>query len=485
MMRIQTHIMAKHTVTLIPGDGIGPEVALATRRIIEAAGVDIEWDEQVAGLKAFEAGVSTGVPDAVVESLRRTRVGLKGPLETPVGYGGKSANVTLRKLFETYGNIRPCRELPAVTTPFSGRGIDLVVVRENIEDVYAGIEHMQTPSVAQCLKLVTRTGCEKIVRLAFELARAEGRKSIHCCTKANIMKMTEGMLKRVFEEIAPEYPEIRAEHIIVDNAAHQLVRKPEQFEVILALNMNGDILSDLTSGLIGGLGLAPSANIGNEVSIFEAVHGSAPDIAGKNMANPTALLLSATMMLRHLGEPEAAVKITQAIIKTLEDGIFTGDIANGRPATGTTEFTDAVIARLGQTAATFAPREEKPLVVPDLVPIHITPAARKVVGADVFIETKATAEVAGTQLERLVEGSAVRLKMMSNRGTQVYPVTGGMTDCVDHYRCRFVMRDARELSDADLLDLLQRVGAEFHWMHVEKLQEFDGSAAYSKAQGED
>lgn len=472
-------------VTVIPGDGVGPECIDAAQRIIDAAGVPIEWDHQEAGESVFRRGIASGVPQETIDSITRTRVVLKGPLGTPVGFGEKSANVTLRKLFETYANIRPVRELPGVSTRYSGSGVDLVVVRENVEDLYAGIEHMQTPGVAQCLKLISSKGSEKIARTAFEFARSEGRRSVVCATKSNIMKLTEGELKRTFERVALEYPDIESHHMIIDNAAHQLVKRPEQFDVIVTTNMNGDILSDLTSGLIGGLGLAPSANIGNEVSIFEAVHGSAPDIAGKNMANPTALLLSATMMLRHLGEPEAAVKITQAIIKTLEDGIFTGDIANGRPATGTTEFTDAVIARLGQTAATFAPREEKPLVVPDLVPIHITPAARKVVGADVFIETKATAEVAGTQLERLVEGSAVRLKMMSNRGTQVYPVTGGMTDCVDHYRCRFVMRDARELSDADLLDLLQRVGAEFHWMHVEKLQEFDGSAAYSKAQGED
>ena len=223
---------------------------------------------------------------------------LKGPLETPVGFGEKSANVTLCKLFETYGNIRPVRELPGVVTPYSGRGIDLVVVRENVEDPYAGIEHMQTPGVAQCLKLISRKGCEKIVRLAFELALAEGRKRVHCATKSNITKLTEGLLKHTFEEIAPEYPDIEAQHIIIDNCAHQLVKKPEQFDVIVTTNMNGDIISDLTSALVGGLGFAPSANLGNDVAIFETVDGSAPKHAGKNVINPTAVILSAVLMLR-------------------------------------------------------------------------------------------------------------------------------------------------------------------------------------------
>ncbi|HVK10491.1 MAG TPA: isocitrate/isopropylmalate family dehydrogenase, partial [Gemmataceae bacterium] len=288
-------------VTLIPGDGIGPECVAAARKIIDAAGVPIAWDVQAAGESVFKKGVPSGVPLETIDSIRATRCALKGPLGTPVGYGEKSANVTLRKLFETFANVRPVRELPGVKTPYSGRGIDLVVVRENVEDLYAGIEHMQTPGVAQCLKLISRKGCEKIVRLAFELARAEGRKSVACATKSNIMKLTEGTLKRTFEEVAREYPDVQAWHVIVDNCAHQLVKKPEQFDVIVTTNMNGDILSDLTSALVGGLGFAPSANLGTEVAIFEAVHGSAPKYAGKNVINPTAVLGSAVMMLRHLG----------------------------------------------------------------------------------------------------------------------------------------------------------------------------------------
>src|SRR5205085_801170 len=288
-------------------DGIGPECIHATRRILEAAGAAIEWEERHAGESIFKKGVASGVPPETLESVRKTRVVLKGPLGTPVGYGEKSANVTLRKLFETYGNIRPVRELPGVPTPYSGRGIDLVVVRENVEDLYAGVEHMETPGVAQCLKVISRKGCEKIVRLGFEFARAEGRKKLACATKSNIMKLTEGMLKRTFEEIAKEYPDIESWHIIIDNCAHQLVKKPEQFDVIVTTNMNGDIISDLTSALVGGLGFAPSANLGNEVAIFEAVHGSAPKYAGKDVINPTAVLGAEVLLLRHLGEFDSAI----------------------------------------------------------------------------------------------------------------------------------------------------------------------------------
>src|SRR5437667_7586602 len=257
--------MAETPVTLIHGDGIGREVVSAAQAIVDASGAPIRWDEHQAGAEVFKQGLPSGVPQDTIDSISSTRVVLKGPLETPIGFGEKSANVTLRKLFETYANIRPAREFPGVPTPYSGRGIDLVVVRENVEDLYAGIEHMQTPGVAQCLKLISRKGCEKIVRLAFEFARAEGRSSVACATKSNIMKLTEGLLKRTFEEIAKDYPDIESSHIIIDNCAHQLVKRPEQFDVIVTTNMNGDIISDLSSALIGGLGFAASANIGNEI----------------------------------------------------------------------------------------------------------------------------------------------------------------------------------------------------------------------------
>lgn len=476
------------TVTVIPGDGIGPEVVQATQRVIQATQVPIDWEEYEAGMNVFRRGIASGVPRETIESISRTRVVLKGPLETPVGFGEKSANVTLRKLFETYGNIRPVREFPGVHTPFSGRGIDLVVVRENVEDLYAGIEHMQTPSVAQCLKLISRKGCEKIARLAFEVARAEGRKQVHCVTKSNIMKLTEGMLKRTFEEVAEEYPDIKAQHIIVDNCAHQLVRRPEQFEVLVTTNMNGDILSDLTSGLIGGLGFAPSANLGSEVAIFEAVHGSAPKYAGKNVINPTALILTGAMLLRFLGYIDKATDIENAVLVTLESGLATRDIAGDEKALSTSAYTDAIIQNLGKRPMQTSVRAYKPIAIPTLTKEQeaISVTSRRESGVDIFVEADTTPEELGQHLEKLVSGLPVHLKMISNRGTKVYQSMGARTDCVDHWRCRFVLNDSSgTLSDETILTLLTRIGTHYRWMHIEKLPEFDGAPGFTRAQGED
>jgi len=479
----------KKLVTLIPGDGIGPEVVESARRIIAATGAPIEWEERQAGASVFKRGLPSGVPPETIESVVKTRVALKGPLETPVGFGEKRANVTLRKLFETYGNIRPVRELPGISTPYSGRGIDLVVVRENVEDLYAGIEHMQTPGVAQCLKLISRKGCEKIVRLAFELARAEGRKRVHCATKSNIMKLTEGLLKRTFEEIAKDYPDIESSHIIIDNCAHQLVKRPEQFDVIVTTNMNGDIISDLSSALIGGLGFAASANIGNEVAIFEAVHGSAPKYAGKNVINPTALILTAVLMLRYLDEFDAAARIEHAVLVTLEEGkVRTGDIAGYDKGTPTSAYTDAIISNLGRKSERWRVRDYKPLKLPRVSskPDFVVAKTRRVIGVDVFIESSLDAEQLGRSLEQLSAGTPLKLKMISNRGTKVYPATGAITDCVDHWFCRFITRSADGgLTDEQLLGLLDRVSGQHRWTHLEKLHEFDGQPGFTKSQGED
>lgn len=476
-------------VTLIPGDGIGPECVDATTRIIEATGAPIDWEVRHAGASIFKQGLPSGVPQETIDSISKTRVVLKGPLETPVGFGEKSANVTLRKLFETYGNIRPVRELPGVKTPYSGRGIDLVVVRENVEDLYAGIEYMQTPGVAECLKLISRKGCEKIVRLGFELALAEGRKRVHCASKSNIMKMTEGMLKRTFEEIAKEYPQIEAQHIIIDNCAHQLVKKPEQFDVIVTTNMNGDIISDLSSALIGGLGFAPSANIGNEVAIFEAVHGSAPKYAGKNVINPLAVLFSAVMMLRHLGMFKEAASIEHAVLVTLEDGkVMPRDVVGDEKAAGTTKFTDEIIANLGRTSKKWQVREYKPVKLPKIsADVDFVKAkSRQSVGVDVFVESPMGSEELGHSLEALSKSTSLKLKMLSNRGTKVYPRTGAITDCVDHWFCRFIPKtENSDVTDADIIELLQKVGTEHRWVHIEKLQQFNGDLAFTKAQGED
>jgi isocitrate dehydrogenase len=478
----------KRLITVIPGDGIGPECVDAAKKIIEAAGAKVAWEEVHAGESVFKRGVASGVPPETIESIHKTRLVLKGPLGTPIGYGEKSANVTLRKLFETYANIRPVREFPGVTTPYSGRGIDLVVVRENVEDLYAGIEHMQTPNVAQCLKLISRKGCEKIVRIGFEFARSEGRTKVHCATKSNIMKMTEGMLKRVFEEVAKEYPEIEANHIIIDNACHQLVKKPEQFEVIITTNMNGDIMSDLTSALIGGLGFAPSANLGNDVAIFEAVHGSAPKYAGKNTINPTAVIGSAVMMLRYMGEIEAAAKIENAIFVTLEQGILTRDIVGDAKGTPTTAYTDAIIGNLGKTSAKFHARAVKPLKMPEVTKdaAIVKPKTRRTVGFDLFVESWDHPSVFGPKLAALVEGTPVALKAVSSRGTKLYPNSTAITDIVDSSTARFLLRDAAaELSDADLLALTAKIAGSFRWNHIEKLFEFDGQPSFTKAQGED
>ncbi|MGZ5300222.1 MAG: NADP-dependent isocitrate dehydrogenase [Actinomycetota bacterium] len=474
-------------VTLIPGDGIGPECVTAARRILEAAGAPIEWETHEAGAAVFKSGLPSGVPPETMDSITRTRVALKGPLETPVGFGEKSANVTLRKLFETYANVRPIREMPGVRTPYTGRGVDLVIVRENVEDLYAGIEYMQTPGVAECLKLISVKGSEKIVRFAFEYARSEGRASVACATKANIMKMTEGTMKRVFEQAAPDYPDIESWHVIIDNCAHQLVKRPEQFDVIVTTNMNGDIISDLSSALIGGLGFAPSANIGNEIAIFEAVHGSAPKYAGKNVINPTAVILSAVMMLRYLELFDQADAIEHAVGVTLESGVLTGDVVGYDKGASTTGYADTIISNLGKRSGTWTLREHTPLKLPRLAPggDYVKPKSRAVVGLDVFIESPLHASELGASLMELTADTKLSLKMVSSLGIKVFPPTGVITDTLDHWRARFILKEhPGNLPDEDVYELLQRISSRHRWMHIEKLQEFDGELGFTRDQGE-
>ena len=476
---------AKRKITILSGDGIGPEVVDAALAIVKATGVPVEFEKCEAGAGAFKKGIVTGIPTETIESIERTRVVLKGPLETPIGYGNRSANVTLRTLFETYGNIRPVRELPGVQTAFTGRNLDIVIVRENIEDLYAGIEYMQTPGVAEGLKLISREGCEKIVKLAFAFAIAEERKAVHCATKSNIMKLTEGLLQHTFEEFAPQYPSIVAKHILIDNCAHQLAMRPEQFDVIVTTNMNGDILSDLTSGLTGGLGFAPSANIGNDVSIFEAVHGSAPDIAGKNKANPTALILSSAMMLRHIGEGKAANDVEQAVLVTLESGMRTSDMIGVQNPASTSEFTNAVISNLGKRSRVSPPRDYKKVELPPskLGVNVVTAKSRRLIGLDVYIESDLDPAKLAARLELLAKPTSLKLEMITNRGTMVFPASGRRVSLVDHFRCRFVLRDAAAvLGEVEILALLGTIGARHRWMHIEKLQEFDAEPAFSKSQ---
>lgn len=473
-------------VTLIKGDGIGPEVIEATQRIVDATGVKIHWEVCEAGADVFKKGLATGIPQETIDSITRTKVALKGPLETPVGYGEKSANVTLRALFETYANTRPVHSMPGIHTPFSDRKLDFVVVRENVEDLYAGIEYMQTPTVAEGLKLITRLGSEKIIRFAFELARAEGRKTVHCATKANILKLTEGMFKAIFEEVSQDYPDIESHHIIIDNCAHQLVRHPEHFDVIVTTNLQGDIISDLASGLIGGLGVAPAANIGDHAAIFEAVHGSAPKYAGQNTINPTAVLLSAVLMLRHLKEFEAAHRIEQSLLYTFGvEKAFTRDLDKSSTLT-TTAFTDRIIDNLGKETDFWAHRTYKPLQIPILKKHNESPS-RKTVGLDVFIEASISAEALGKSLEEMVTPTPFSLKMISNRGVQVYPLIQGIhVETVDHWRARLMLPEsAHSLEDKDILSFLAILGQKHRWMHVEKLYEFNGVEGFTKAQGEE
>lgn len=331
----------RHRVTLIPGDGIGPECAAAVIKILDAAGVAIEWDEQIAGMPALNK-FGDPLPFALLESIKENRVALKGPLTTPIAEGFQSVNVRLRKELDLFANLRPIRTLPGVPSRFGE--VDLIVVRENTEDLYSGLEHIVVPGVVESLKIITERASLRIARFAFEYARREGRRKVTAVHKANIMKLSDGLFLDCFRRVARDYPDIEEEEKIVDNACMQLVMNPQQFDVLLLENLYGDIISDLAAGLVGGLGVVPGANIGETVAVFEAVHGSAPDIAGKNVANPTALLLSALMMLRHLGETEAAHRIYAALIRTLgERQIRTRDL--GGTAT-TTEFAQAVIREL-------------------------------------------------------------------------------------------------------------------------------------------
>ncbi|HZS70692.1 MAG TPA: isocitrate dehydrogenase (NAD(+)) [Candidatus Acidoferrum sp.] len=331
----------KHKVTLIPGEGIGPEVAGATRRILEAAGVDIEWEE-IAGRSGDGANTGQAVNQGAIDSVRRNHVALKGPMATAVAGGAPSVNVALRKSLDLYANLRPVRNLPGVKSRFES--VDVVLVRENTEDLYSGLEHEVVPGVVESLKIITERASTRIARFAFEYAKRNGRKKIHAIHKANIMKLSDGLFLRSIRAVAAQYPEVEYKELIVDNACMQIVLNPQQFDVLLLPNLYGDVMSDLAAGLVGGLGVVPSGNIGDDAAMFEAVHGTAPDIAGKGLANPTALLLSAILMLDHLGERSAARRIEAALERVYRDGKhLTRDVGG---SAGTEEFTDAVIGAL-------------------------------------------------------------------------------------------------------------------------------------------
>lgn len=465
----------KHTVVLIKGDGIGPEIADAVVDILAAAGAPIEWVERQAGLNSLHLHPS-GLPEETLAAIREHGLALKGPTTTPVGTGHKSVNVTLRKTLELYSNVRPARTMPGVETRFSN--VDLIIVRENIEDTYAGIEYSQTVDVAECLKLITRPGSTRIARYAFEMARALKRNKVVAVHKANIHKITDGLFLECFREVSKDYPDIETGDIIVDNCCMQLVTRPEQFDVLVCPNLYGDIVSDLCAGLVGGLGVAPGGNIGEHSAVFEAVHGSAPDIAGMGLANPTALLLSAIQMLQHLGYVHTAFRIQNALERTMKDGVRTRDLGG---SASTSEFAQGIIERLD------APQEDE---VPTPVRVNIgekvvhKSVAARCVGVDVFVEHANGLPSMPTQV------GAFTLKLISNRGTKVYPqVSNPDILLVDHHRCRYTLTDAsnaeRAVTNVEIIELLQAIEqAGIHWMHVEKLMQFDGRDAYSKAQGE-
>ncbi|SDZ63448.1 isocitrate dehydrogenase [Evansella caseinilytica] len=485
---------SKHPITVAVGDGIGPEIMEATLNILDRAGAMIEPEFIDIGEKVYLSGQSAGIADEAWESLRRTKVFLKAPITTPQGGGYKSLNVTIRKSLGLYANVRPNISYdPFVKTKHPD--MDLVIIRENEEDLYAGIEHQQTPEVVQCLKIISRPGSEKIIRYAFEYARKNNRKKVTCFSKDNIMKLTDGLFHKVFKEIAQEYPDIETEHWIIDIGIAKIADTPQDFDVIVMPNLYGDIASDVAAQISGSVGLAGSANIGDQCAMFEAIHGSAPDIAGKGIANPSGLLHGAIMMLVHIGQPEVAARIHNAWLKTLEDGIYTGDIAKGGPSVGTMAFAEAVISRLGQVPSAAEPivysnenaqEVVQPLMAPLVKDRPKSDVARELDGVDVFLFNNAlTSDEIGQQLEA-VAGPEFKLVIITNRGVKVYPGGFPETFTTDHWRCRFQLSDDNKApSNKDITKLLNRIQeAGLDWIKTENLYRFNGELGYSLGQGQ-
>lgn len=477
-------------ITVAFGDGIGPEIMAATLYVLDRARAPIEPEVIEIGERVYRRGGTSGIEPSAWESLRRTRVFLKAPITTPQGGGFKSLNVTTRKTLGLFANVRPCVSYaPFVRTRHPM--MDVVIVRENEEDLYAGIEHRQTADVTQCLKLISRTGSEKIVRYAFEYARRHNRRKVTCFTKDNIMKVTDGLFHRVFEEVALEYPDLEREHWIVDIGAAKLADTPEIFDVIVMPNLYGDILSDVAAQIAGSVGLAGSANIGERCAMFEAIHGSAPRRADQNVANPSGLLLGAVLMLVHIDEPATAERVHNAWLKTIEDGIHTYDVFQkgiSREQVGTREFAEAVAVRLGED-----PQRLRPVrythVPPGATPPerHAAPEPRKeTVGVDVFLDWKrGTPDELGGRVGQVVP-DGLRLHMISNRGVKVWPDGFPETFCSDHWRCRFFAREGNgPVSHAQITNLLDRLAqAGFDFIKTENLCTFEGEAGFSLEQGE-
>jgi isocitrate dehydrogenase len=483
--------MKKTPVTIARGDGIGAEIMQATLDVLQEAGALLDLQEIEIGEKVYLAGHTSGIGPEAWDSLRRTRIFLKSPITTPQGGGCKSLNVTIRKTLGLFANVRPCiAYAPFVRTKHPG--MDVVVIRENEEDTYAGIEHQQTDEVAQCLKLISRPGCERICRYAFEYSVANGRRKVTCLTKDNIMKLTDGLFHKVFDEVAAEYPQIGNEHCIVDIGTARLATAPEDFDVIVTPNLYGDIVSDVTAEMTGSVGMAGSANIGEGFAMFEAIHGSAPDIAGQGIANPSGLLQAAIMMLVHIGQAKVAESIHNAWLKTLEDGIHTAEIAS--PAhtvarVGTADFAAAVIERLGQRPGQLPAVSYKASSTAGIkTTIRRRPPAEKtLVGVDVFIhQHDIKPDDLAARLKR-ASNDRLEIKLITNRGVKVWPQGFSETFCTDHWRCRFrkTSENGYTVTHDHILDLLGRIRAEdLDFIKIENLCDLGGQPAYSLGQGE-
>lgn len=479
-------------ITICYGDGIGPEIMEAVLGILEAAKASIDLQEIQIGEKVYLDGFTSGIRPEAWDILRKNKVFLKAPITTPQGGGYKSLNVTIRKTLGLYANVRPIISYhPYVQTHHPS--LDMVIVRENEEDTYAGIEHRQTDEVYQCLKLISRPGCERIVRYAFEYAKSYGRKKVTCMTKDNIMKLTDGLFRKVFTEIGKEYPEIEQDHHIIDIGSALIADQPQLFDIIVTPNLYGDIVSDIAAQISGSVGLAGSANIGENIAMFEAIHGSAPDIAGRDIANPTALLQAAVQMLLHIGQPNSAEMIQNAWRATVEAGYATGDFyreGNSKKRLGTKDFAKAVIDHLGKKPKALPPvnyskTAQKLFQAQTLVP---KVGRKELLGVDLFIhwhEDNRNPDIIGKQLD--ASGTEkMKLKMITNRGVKVYPDGQPETFCTDHWRCRFTATEKSDkLLNSDVIELLQtveKVGLDV--VKTENLYAFDGERSYSLGQGE-
>lgn len=481
-------IKTMKTITVAKGDGIGPEIMDATLDIILAAGAQIKIEEIEVGEKVYLAGNTSGIAKEAWDVIRKNKIFLKAPITTPQGGGYKSLNVTTRKFLGLYANVRPCMSLhPFVKTKHPV--MDIVIIRENEEDLYAGIEHQQTDEVVQCLKLISRPGCEKIIRYAFEYAKAYNRKKVTCFTKDNIMKQTDGLFHQVFDEIAKEYPEIQNEHWIIDIGAAKVADTPEDFDVIVMPNLYGDVLSDVAAQITGSVGLAGSANIGEECAMFEAIHGSAPKRAGQNIANPSGLLQGAIMMLNHIGQTDVAEKVQNAWLKTIEEGKHTYDIYKegvSKEVLGTKEFAKAVIANLGQKPAILKPASfttGKPLSLPKVQ--RKAPAKKELVGADIFVHWPGSSPDELASKVKQLGNSEVELTMITNRGIKVWPDGFPETFCTDHWRCRFKPKESPVMNKKQIVELLSIADEKgVDVIKTENLYTFDGKQAYSLGQGQ-